>query len=155
MKTYKVLTPDVGMLKGAAWRKQRFIGTVVGEGRSVGGVSLLKVKISPKTKHGSTDRDVDIGKGDFSARNKSNNPTVFYFQQKWWVRAKRARRVWKTALELGSHVICHTNLTLTKENARIYKALGQRPSFVATWIPCERQNRKDGSFTVILYEVQR
>ncbi len=155
---YKVLTPALGALKGAAWRKQRYTGKVLGEGVSTLGVPLLRVRFFPKvvTGRSNTHTDIDLGKGEFTERNPSNAPTVFFFMGKWWVRAKRSRRKWETALKLGSHVICHSNFTLNKSGLRSWGwekgEFGYRPSFVATWLPYEKRN-KDGSRTTLLYEV--
>lgn len=153
MKVYKVLTPAVGTIERVTWKKHRFTGTVLGEGVSPQGVPLLRVRFAPKAKPGrAADSDMDIGEGEFNGRNPSNSPTVFFFQQKWWVRAKRSRRKWETALTLGSHVLCGTNKTLDAASLRHHNQFGD-PSYVATWLPYEKRN-VDGSRTTLLYEVE-
>jgi hypothetical protein len=160
MQRYKAVTPNPGVLMAVEdfpFDKYRWPNIMavkaVNEGKSMGGRNLLKVKFSTQlpTEAELEGETLKRMRGFFFNRNTSNMPHVFRFRSRWWVRAKRSRREWEKAKKIGSHVICHSDLTLNKENL---KQFGGHTTFVATWLPWEQRCDREGNIrSMLLYEV--
>lgn len=147
MKMYKVLTPDPGKLLKIDNQGIWFGAWNIQEAKSVGGVSLMKVRFAPLEECGGATEKMLLAEPVFEGRRASSQPTVFWFRGKLWARAKRSRRAWKAALKLGSHY--HSG---GEDFVREMKSINPRWSGNATWVPYEKR-LKNGVKTTLLYEV--
>lgn len=156
MKAYRVTTPNPGILLGTEdfptekLRGQSVLEVLsVREAVSVQGTPLLRLKLKDSTDWPAPGSEsVERLLGFFINRHRGNDPHVFKFRDKFWVRAKRSRRKWEQALSFAHHYF-------PGSKAYAEQRLRQNPRYrgTATWVPYEKWSREGNVVSWLFYEV--